>query len=84
VEVDETFIGPDPRKMHRGRRLKRKLGEHGDDKTIVMGMLDRDARKVRAKMVPNVKREIINAVESGSTVYTDQHVGYDGSVADFV
>jgi transposase-like protein len=83
IEVDETFIGPDPRKMHDKRRRKLQTGEvAGYEKAIVMGMLDRDARKVRAKMVPNVKREtllrhIINEIEGGSKVYTDQSVGYD-------
>jgi transposase-like protein len=83
VEVDETRIGPDPRKMHNDRRAKLRTGEFASyEKAIVMGMLDREARKVRAKMVPNVKRDtllrhIINEIEGGSTVYTDQHVGYD-------
>jgi transposase-like protein len=86
VEVDETFIGPDRSKMHRSRRLKRKLGENGDDKAIVMGMLDRDARKVRAKMVPNVKRETLQAeilkqIEHKSRVYTDRWSGYDALAA---
>ena len=27
------------------------------EKAIVMGMLDRDLRQVRAKVIPNVKRE---------------------------
>jgi transposase-like protein len=82
VEVDETFVGPDPRKMHSSRRLRSiKLnGSHG--KAIVMGMLDRDERKVRAQVVPNVKREtlqgaILKGIEKGSTVYTDGWVGYE-------
>jgi len=47
-----------------------------------MGMLDRNARKVRAKVVPNTKRETLqteilqNIVKVG-TVYTDGWVGYD-------
>jgi transposase-like protein len=49
---------------------------------IVMGMLDRDARKVRAKVVPNVKREtlqneILNQIAGGSKVYTDGYPAYD-------
>ena len=45
-------------------------------------MLDRESRQVRAKVVPNVKREtlqneILNHIESGSTVYTDGWSGYD-------
>jgi hypothetical protein len=48
----------------------------------VQGILDRDLREVRAKVVPNVKREtlqneVLNNVRYGSTVYTDDAVGYD-------
>jgi transposase-like protein len=82
VEVDETFVGPKPQKMHRARRLRMQTAGNNQTKAVVMGMLDRDARKVRAKMVPNVKREtlqreIINGIEKGSTVYTDNYPSYD-------
>jgi transposase-like protein len=82
VEVDETFVGPDPRKMHRGRRLRSIELNGGHGKAIVMGMLDRDARKVRAAVIPNVTREtlqaeIFNQIEKKSTVYTDGWVGYE-------
>jgi transposase-like protein len=82
VEVDETFVGPNLQKMHRARRLKLKAGECGQTKAIVMGMLDRDLRQVRAKVIPNVKREvlqgeIIEEIEKGSTVYTDGYTSYD-------
>ena len=44
-----------------------------------MGMLDREARKVRAKVIPNVKREtlqneILNHVQRGCKVYTDKAI----------
>jgi transposase-like protein len=47
-----------------------------------MGMLDRDARQVRAQVIPNVKREtlqdaILEQIEKGSTVYTDAYPSYD-------
>ena len=50
-------------------------------KTAVMGMLDRDSREIRAKVIPNVKREtlqneILNNIEYGSRVYTDAAVAY--------
>jgi transposase-like protein len=53
-----------------------------DSKAIVMGLLERDTRQVRAKVVPNVKREtlqdeILKNVARGAKVYTDQFVGYD-------
>ena len=51
-----------------------------------MGMLDRETRQVRARVVPNVKREtlqnaILDQIEKGSTVYTDRAVGYDNLAA---
>ncbi|HEX3986776.1 MAG TPA: IS1595 family transposase [Acidobacteriaceae bacterium] len=86
VEVDEVFVGPRPAKMHRERRLRMQTAEKGNQKTIVMGMLDRESRQVRAHVIPNVKREtlqnaILNNIEGGSTVYTDGWHGYDDLAA---
>jgi transposase-like protein len=55
VEVDETFVGPKPQKMHRDRRLRMQTAQKGNQKSIVMGMLDRECRQVRAMVVPNVE-----------------------------
>jgi len=51
-----------------------------------MGMLNRGSRQVRAMMVPNVKRdvlqpEILKQIEKGSTVYTDRATSYDNLAA---
>jgi transposase-like protein len=82
VEVDETHVGPKPQRMRRSKRLK----VHGPDRkettAIVMGMLDRESRQVRASVIPNVKREtlqnaILDQIETGSTVYTDGYPAYD-------
>jgi transposase-like protein len=88
VEVDEVFIGPNPQKMHKSRRAKMQLGlkGNGGGKTIVMGMLDRESRQVRTRVVPNVKREtlqnaILSEIEKGSTVYTDGYASYDNLAA---
>jgi hypothetical protein len=45
-------------------------------KTAVFGMLDREARQVRAHVIPEVKREvlmeaILRNIERGSTIYSD-------------
>jgi transposase-like protein len=95
VESDETFIGPNPYKMHRSRKLRLQRGRgQGNrygyvDKTAVFGVLDRELRQVRAKVVPDVKREtlqnaILDNVEHGSTVYTDAGVGFDHLRRNFV
>jgi transposase-like protein len=86
VEVDETFVGPKPQKMHRDRRLRMQTAQKGSQKAIVMGMLDRESRQIRAKVIPNVKREtlqaeILNEIERGSTVYTDRYPAYDNLAA---
>jgi transposase-like protein len=82
VEVDESFIGGNPLNMHREKRLKLQKGSKASQKIPVMGMLDRETRRVRAKVIPNVKREvlqaeILEAIEKGSTIYTDRWTGYD-------
>ena len=83
VETDETFVGGRIQNMHKDRKLRYQQsgGLHGG-KTVVQGMLDRNMRQVRATVVPNVKREtlqdaILNNIKYGSTVYTDDAVGYD-------
>jgi len=91
IEVDETFIGGKYQNMHRAKRMKLKNGmKANQNKAVVMGMLEREARRVRAKVIPDVSREtlqneILNAVERKATVYTDKATGYDRLKAnDFV
>jgi transposase-like protein len=90
VEVDETFVGGKVKNMHKSRRLKLNQirnsvnrPDHYYGKTIVMGIVDRNLRTVRATVVPNTKRETLQAqilkeVFPGSKIYTDEHVGYMG------
>src|SRR5271157_4152162 len=61
VEVDETFVGGRLQNMHKDRKLAYQIRGGAKGKTVVMGMLDRDLRQVRAKIVPNVKRETLQA-----------------------
>jgi hypothetical protein len=91
VETDETFVGGSMRNMHKSRKaaMFAKRSETVDSqgfkhlgKTAVHGMLDRDERKVRATVVKDVKREtlqaaILNQVEFGAKLYSDDAVAYN-------
>jgi len=81
VEVDESFIGPKMKNMHVDRRA-RFQAEKGAAKTVVIGLLVRQRREIRAKVVPDTARltlqtEVLREVKYGSNVYTDNAVGYD-------
>jgi transposase-like protein len=85
MEADETFVGGVTKNMHKGRRAKVEGRGPYQNKTIVQGILDRNLRKVRASVVPNVTREtlqnqILKHVKFGSTIYTDNAVGYDNGL----
>jgi len=95
VEVDDTFVGAPAKNMHKDRRLRiqkiraeRTRGDVFPGKTAVMGMLDREAREIRAKVIPNVRRDtlqsaILKEVEHGAKVYTDQAMGYQGLASKY-
>jgi len=91
VEADETFVGGRIQNMHKDRKLRyQQAGGQKGGKAIVHGMLDRDARQVRAQIVPNVTRETLQAVllknvKHGSKLYTDDAVAYmDGLQSRYV
>lgn len=88
VEVDETFIGGKlgnmhPAKQARLRAVIQRSARFGgtNGKTVVMGMLDRNAKQIRAKVVPDVSRQtlqnaVLQNVTYGTNVYTDQAPAY--------
>ena len=82
VEIDEAFIGGKAKNMHRSKAKNYATSGTHHGKTIVLGMLDRDQRTIRAKVLPNVQREtlqneVLKSVKFGSKVYTDNSYGYD-------
>jgi len=81
VEADETFVGGKAKNMHPKRREKAISGDAASDKAVVFGVLDRETRKVRAEVIPNVRRDvlqkrILDSVVPGATVHTDRWQGY--------
>jgi transposase-like protein len=75
--------------MHKDKRKMMETRGPLMNKTIVQGIFDREARKVRAEVVPNVSREtlqniLLKNIRYGSIVYTDNAVGYDKVSYNFV
>ena len=54
VEADETFIGGKVANMHKSKRYMVETRGPLMNKTIVQGIFDRDLRKVRAMVVPDL------------------------------
>jgi transposase-like protein len=90
VEADEAYIGGKPQNMHVARRARAlKASKGGTSKVPVFGMLDRETRQVRAKVLPEIERgtlmcEILNGVKHGATLYTDSHAGYSAAQKHFI
>ena len=89
VEADETFIGPNPAKMHKVRLEARRQGRTDGyvDKTIVAGLLERAPKgskrksRVRAKVVETTQAydlvpPVKDNVEPGSEMITDANRSY--------
>jgi transposase-like protein len=82
VEVDESFIGGKARNMHKSVRDRKGPRTGWYDKTVVLGMRQRDG-ELRAKVVPNTKAktlqpEVKDNVAPGSAIYTDDSHSYKG------
>src|SRR5213079_2323903 len=60
IEADETFIGGKARNMHLSKRQRRITATGGEDKTAVMGILERGG-KVRTMVIPNRRKTAIQA-----------------------
>lgn len=84
VEIDETYVGGKPRKGNKKGEIK---SGRGTKKTPVVGIVDRDNKRVHARVAhPDrdgkklTSRQLMNILtevtKSGATVITDEFRGY--------
>lgn len=78
VEVDETYVGGKYVNMNRQRRKKWQESDK-DNKTAVMGLLQRDGKAKLTVIGESTFKEVIyNHVDKSAILVTDAHLGYQG------
>ena len=81
TEVDETFIGGKEGNKHASNKLN--AGRGGVGKAVVVGAKDRETNRVTAQVVEKTDSEtlqgfVMDNVEFGSMLYTDENRAYSG------
>lgn len=81
VEADETYIGGKNKNRHKDKKTEGGQGRGGEDKTPVIGVLERGG-KVRARKSKDVSMKTLTGfikknVQEGATVSTDEWAGYN-------
>jgi transposase-like protein len=76
VEVDEAYVGPNPRFQHADKRSPKKTGVPNKPKKIVFGMAQREG-ELRLRYVPDTHKETLRPlirmnIAEGSRVHTDE------------
>jgi transposase len=86
VEADETWHGGKMRESERKRKIANKdavqIGPHAKKRETVFAIVERGGRVV-AMHVPSryghtLRKNLLQHVEPGATVYTDDYAGYNG------
>ena len=98
VEADETFVGGKVQNMHLDKKTRLRMGKKRtggfEGKAVVMGLLDRNTKQARVKVLPNtrghhVRGHVKENVEAGSTIYSDalqsyQKLPQEGYLHEFI
>lgn len=88
VEIDETYVGGKPRKNNKGGNNDNNKRGRGTGKTPVVGVIDRDNKKVHAKVaLPNKEGKkltgkqllsvLTEVAKQGATIMTDEFRSYN-------
>ncbi len=87
VEADETWIGGKMRESERRRKVEQgeavvQIGPHAKKREVVFATVERGGRVV-AMHLPSrygytLRKNLVQTVKAGSTVYTDDYSGYNG------
>lgn len=80
IEIDESFVGGESANKHANKKVKNDKGNTVNDKSPVLGMLERGGY-VQAFAIPAAKNRhilppIFNNVERASVLMTDEFSGY--------
>lgn len=85
LETDETYCGGKNKNKHQNKKVKGTQGRNTQDKTCILGFLQRktetSSAKVLAYKIPNasgkiLNNEVLNHVKEGNEIFTDEWKGY--------